>query len=81
MNFSVEHIVASSSVIVCIVLNAIENLVHYNIGRNHRDDRYHIHFPTNKELLQILIAMTIFAIVQYYGTVLLYRFLNVRYNA
>ena len=52
------------SFMVFIILNIIENYIHYNIGRN-RDSQY-IEFsaPTITDWLKIIIAMICFAILQ-----------------
>jgi hypothetical protein len=48
---------------VFIVLNLIENLLHYNIGR-HSDSELVLNSPTKKDWIRIIIVMIIFAILQ-----------------
>ena len=52
------------SFMVFIILNIIENYIHYNIGRN-RDSQYiELSTPSITDWLKILIVMICFAILQ-----------------
>ena len=48
---------------VFIFINLIENLIHYNIGRNH-DNELIINSPSKKDWIKIIITMIIFALLQ-----------------
>jgi hypothetical protein len=57
------------SFLVLIVLNVIENVIHYNIGKFH--DRgeggvagYHFTNPSNTDWVRIIVIMFVFAILQ-----------------
>jgi hypothetical protein len=57
------------SFLVVIVLNVIENVIHYNIGKFH--DRgeggvagYHFTNPSNTDWVRIIVIMFVFAILQ-----------------
>lgn len=58
------------SFLVFIVLNVIENVIHYNIGKFHDHDGsggivgYHFTNPTNTDWVRIIVIMFIFAILQ-----------------
>jgi hypothetical protein len=61
------------SFLVFIVLNLIENLIHYNIGKFHDANNSGIagiHFtnPSNTDWARIIIIMVIFAILQGFFT-------------
>jgi hypothetical protein len=54
------------SFLIFIVLNIIENLIHYNIGKNH-DISYHnieLSIPSSIDWERIIIIMFIFACLQ-----------------
>ena len=62
------HIFAFSFIIF-IVLNVIENVIHYNIGKYH--DRggggiagFHFTNPTETDWVRIIVIMVIFAVLQ-----------------
>ena len=62
-------IVASS--IVFIVLNVIENIIHYNIGRSTSSDRPKgdgatalLHLPNVRDTVRIVVVMVVFALLQ-----------------
>jgi hypothetical protein len=66
------HIFAFSFLIF-IVLNIIENVIHYNIGKYHDQNKWHssggvagIHFtnPTSTDWIRIIAIMFIFALLQ-----------------
>lgn len=57
------------SFLVFIILNVIENVIHYNIGKFH--DRggggvagYHFTNPSNTDWVRIIVIMFVFAILQ-----------------
>jgi hypothetical protein len=58
------------SFLVFIVLNVVENVIHYNIGKFH--DRgggggvagYHFTNPSNTDWVRIIVIMLVFAILQ-----------------
>jgi hypothetical protein len=56
------------SFLVFIVLNIIENVIHYNIGKYHNtNDRianFHFTNPSNKDWIRISVIMVIFAVLQ-----------------
>ena len=56
------------SFLVFIVLNIVENVIHYNIGKYHRSNDHIIDFhftnPSNKDWVRISVIMIIFAILQ-----------------
>jgi hypothetical protein len=59
------------SFMVFIVLNMIENYIHYNIGRN-RDSQYiELSMPSTDDWLKIVIIMICFATLQAYFTYML----------
>jgi len=59
------------SFMVFIVLNIIENYIHYNIGRN-RDSQYiELSMPSSTDWLKIIIIMICFATLQAYFTYML----------
>ena len=55
-----------SSFIVFIILNTVENLIHYNIGRisNDKEEDIKFYYPDKRDLYRIIIIMLIFAILQ-----------------
>lgn len=46
------------------VLNLIENLIHYNIGRAHSEDKFTFNIPSFNDLFKILITMIVFGLAQ-----------------
>lgn len=63
------------SFIVFIVLNVVENVIHYNIGKFHDHGGgagagnggiagYHFTNPTNTDWVRIIVIMLVFAILQ-----------------
>lgn len=57
------------SMIVFGILNLIENIIHYNIGRAYSNNEnanngYVLNFPTKKDLIKIIIVMIIFGLAQ-----------------
>ncbi len=54
-----------TSFLVFLVLNIIENLIHYNIGL-HTDEKSlnELHMPTKRDWIRIIVTMFVFAILQ-----------------
>jgi hypothetical protein len=52
------------SFLVFVVLNVIENYVHYNIGRNRETESIQFSAPSKKDWIRILLVMTVFAFLQ-----------------
>lgn len=61
-----------ASVATFIVLNLIENLIHYSTGRSSEGHSYGFKIvpPTKEDWVKIVIIMTIFALLQ--GTITCY---------
>jgi len=57
------HIVIISF-IVFIILNIIENYIHYNIGRNRNVEGIKLSNPSLKDWIKIIVTMIIFGILQ-----------------
>ena len=65
-----------ASFIAFIILNIIENYIHYNIGRNREDTEYiKLSNPSKKDWMRIIIIMIIFAILQAFFTMFLSKFI------
>ena len=61
-----------SSVLVFLVINTVENYIHYTIGRNHLDsNKYAFQMPSSLDFFSMLITMVVFAGLQAVGTVYL----------
>jgi hypothetical protein len=59
------------SFLMFIVLNLIENVIHYNIGKYHdAKNGGGVHFtnPSNKDWVRIIVIMLIFAVLQGFFT-------------
>lgn len=68
------------SFLVFIILNVVENVIHYNIGKFHEGDGnggttqntnvagYHFTNPSNTDWVRIIIIMFIFAVLQGFFT-------------
>lgn len=52
------------SVVVFIVLNLLENVIHYSIGRHHGDLAVSIAVPSHTDWVRIIGIMLIFAVLQ-----------------
>lgn len=64
-----------ASFIAFIILNTIENVLHYNIGRtSNQNDVIVFKNPTYKDWIRIIIIMTIFAILQSCLTLLIQHY-------
>ena len=55
---------------VYIVVNSIENIFYYSIGRHTGENSIKLEIPGGKDLIKIIIVTIIFAIVQGYLTFL-----------
>ena len=64
-----------SAVVVFIILNIIENYIHYNIGRHH-DSQLEFKNPSSSDWMKIIITMIIFAILQGFFTLVLDKYLE-----
>lgn len=64
-----------SAVVVFIILNIIENYIHYNIGRHH-DSQLEFKNPSFSDWMKIIITMIIFAILQGFFTLILDKYLE-----
>ncbi len=54
-----------ASFISFIILNFIENLIHYNAGKHHDSKEIiYLELPSKKEMIKIIIIMLIFAALQ-----------------
>lgn len=63
-----------ASFVSFIILNFIENLIHFNAGKFHDSEQFiHFEMPSKKDMLKIIIIMIIFAGLQATFTLLLYR--------
>jgi hypothetical protein len=56
------HVIAISFV-VYIFVNMFENMIHYNIGR-FSNKELSFELPNNKDFLQMVVVMCIFAVLQ-----------------
>jgi hypothetical protein len=56
------HIIIISAVIF-LMINIIENIIHYNIGKYH-DMETSLSFPSKIDLLKIIFVMLVFALIQ-----------------
>jgi hypothetical protein len=52
------------SIVIFLVLNTIENLIHYNIGRFSDEDSLRLTNPTFVDWIRIIVTMVIFALLQ-----------------
>ena len=52
------------SMLVFGVLNLIENLIHYNIGRAHGNGGFNLNIPPLSDFTKILFTMIVFGIAQ-----------------
>lgn len=64
-----------ASFIAFILLNTIENILHYNIGRTtDKDTVFVFQNPTRKDWMRIVVVMIIFAILQALLTIAIERY-------
>jgi hypothetical protein len=73
-NKNTRHIFVIS-VIIFVVLNIIENVIHYNIGRQHDKPASELsaYNPSSDDWVRIMIIMIIFALLQGVFTMVLSR--------
>lgn len=73
-NKNTRHIFVIS-VIIFVVLNIIENVIHYNIGRQHDKPASELsaYTPSSEDWVRIMIIMIIFALLQGVFTMVLNR--------
>jgi hypothetical protein len=65
-----------ASFVAFIILNIIENYIHYNIGRNREDLQFiKLSMPSKRDWLRIVVIMIIFAILQGGFTLFLSKFI------
>ena len=57
-----------SSSVVFIILNLVENFIHYSIGRSHDKNKMEYKLPPKEDILKIVIVMIIFALLQAFLT-------------
>jgi hypothetical protein len=55
---------------VYILVNSIENIFYYSIGRHSNEDTIKLEIPVKKDLIKIVFVTIIFAILQGYLTFL-----------
>jgi hypothetical protein len=61
-----------ASFIAFIILNVIENYIHYNIGRNREDKEFiKLSMPSSKDWFKIILIMLVFALLQAGFTIIL----------
>lgn len=58
----VFHLILTSS-FVFLLINPLENLLYYSIGR-HTDDKFKFEAPTKKDLIKIILITLFFALLQ-----------------
>ncbi len=65
-----------ASFIAFIILNIIENFIHYNIGRNRENEEFiKLSVPSKKDWMKIIFVMILFALLQGGFTLFLSKFL------
>lgn len=52
------------SMLIFGILNLIENLIHYNIGRSYGNGRFVFNIPDFSDFMKILIVMFVFGLAQ-----------------
>jgi len=52
------------SIVVFILLNLVENVIHYSIGRHHGDATVSIAAPSHTDWVRIIGIMFVFALLQ-----------------
>ena len=67
MEFTPSHLILISLVVFGI-LNIIENLIHYNIGRNSNNKKFTFYLPPLKDWIHLILVMFIFGLLQGYIT-------------
>jgi hypothetical protein len=69
LNGADKHLI-SVTIIVYLIVNSIENIFYYSIGRHTGEDTIKLEIPGKKDLIKIIIFTIIFAILQGYLTFL-----------
>jgi hypothetical protein len=69
MNGDDKHLIFIS-IIVYLIVNSVENIFYYSIGRHTGEDNIKLEIPGKKDLIKIVIITIIFAIFQGYLTFL-----------
>ncbi len=65
-----------ASFVAFIILNIIENYIHYNIGRNREKEEFiKLSMPSTKDWIKIVTIMIVFAILQGVFTMFLSKFI------
>ena len=65
-----------ASFIAFIILNVIENYIHYNIGRNREEKEFiKLSMPSTKDWFKIILIMIVFALLQAAFTIFLSRYI------
>lgn len=67
--FNESKAIFIASFVAFIILNTIENLIHYSIGRSY-EKNLQFNFPTKTDWIRIIITMIIFAVLQALSTIL-----------
>jgi hypothetical protein len=52
------------SMIIFGVLNLIENMIHYSIGRSYQNSNFIFSYPTYNDFIKIIFIMIIFGLAQ-----------------
>lgn len=52
------------SMLVFGILNLIENLIHYNLGRSYENSEFIFYFPNLNDFMKIIFTMVIFGLAQ-----------------
>lgn len=52
------------SFIVFVIVNIVENVIHYSIGRTYNQRNIQIQAPTNTDWIRIIGVMLVFATIQ-----------------
>jgi hypothetical protein len=69
MNGNDKHLIFIT-IIVYLIVNSVENIFYYSIGRHTGEDNIKLEIPKRKDLIKIVIITIIFAIFQGYLTFL-----------
>jgi hypothetical protein len=69
MNGADKHLILIS-IIVYLIVNSVENIFYYSIGRHTGENSIKLEIPGRKDLIKIIIVTIIFAIFQGYLTFL-----------
>lgn len=59
-----NHSVFWAGFLSFFIVNFIENLIYYSLGRSHKLEKSSIFLPNGRELFTIIVIMTIFALLQ-----------------